>query len=60
MFNMFICLSSPSLQGVKRAFPYVSSDEAEDLVEVQMPMLFKLVRTKALDNIEHSTAMACV
>lgn len=51
MFNMFICLPSLSLQGVKRAFPYVASAEAEDLVEVQTPMLFKLVRTKALDNI---------
>lgn len=34
------------LTGVKRAFPYVASDEADDLVEVQTPMLFKLVHSK--------------
>ncbi|XXG53403.1 hypothetical protein AAC387_Pa03g1495 [Persea americana] len=34
------------LTGVKRAFPYVASAEAEDLVEVQTPMLFKLVHSK--------------
>lgn len=31
-------------QGVNRAFPFVASDEADDVVEVQTPMLFKLVR----------------
>lgn len=52
LFIAFHCLTVvTSLQGVKRAFPYVASDEAEELVEIQTPMLFKLVRSKALDNI---------
>ncbi|KAK9132331.1 hypothetical protein Scep_011859 [Stephania cephalantha] len=32
--------------GVNRAFPFLSSGEADDLVEVQTPMLFKLVHSK--------------
>lgn len=32
------------LQGVNRAFPFVSIDEADDFIEVQTPMLFQLVR----------------
>lgn len=35
------------LQGVNRAFPYVSSDEADDIIESQTPVLFKLVIPKA-------------
>ncbi|KAE9468038.1 hypothetical protein C3L33_00089, partial [Rhododendron williamsianum] len=31
------------LTGVNRAFPYVSSNEADDIIEVQTPMLFQLV-----------------
>lgn len=30
-------------QGINRAFPYVSSTEADDIIEVQTPMLFRLV-----------------
>ncbi|KAK9150753.1 hypothetical protein Syun_009062 [Stephania yunnanensis] len=32
--------------GVNRAFPFLSSGEADDLVDVQTPMLFKLVHSK--------------
>ncbi|OIW20777.1 hypothetical protein TanjilG_23143 [Lupinus angustifolius] len=35
-------LLSVLLTGVNRAFPYVSSDEADDIVEVQTPVLFRL------------------
>lgn len=34
------------LTGVNRAFPYVSSNEADDIIEVQTPMLFQLVHSK--------------
>lgn len=37
---------SALLTGVNRAFPYVSSNEADDIIEVQTPMLFKLVHSK--------------
>ncbi|XP_056176264.1 protein SLOW WALKER 2 [Syzygium oleosum] len=33
------------LTGVNRAFPYVSSNEADDIVEVQTPLLFQLVHS---------------
>ncbi|KFK41662.1 hypothetical protein AALP_AA2G156700 [Arabis alpina] len=36
---------SALLTGVNRAFPYVSSDEADDIVESQTPVLFKLVHS---------------
>ncbi|KAJ9184828.1 hypothetical protein P3X46_004516 [Hevea brasiliensis] len=39
-------LLSALLTGVNRAFPYVSSTEADDLIEVQTPMLFRLVHSK--------------
>lgn len=39
-------LLSALLTGVNRAFPFVASDEADDVVEVQTPMLFKLVHSK--------------
>ncbi|KAK6148778.1 hypothetical protein DH2020_016303 [Rehmannia glutinosa] len=39
-------LLSALLTGVNRAFPFVSSDEADDVVEVQTPLLFKLVHSK--------------
>lgn len=35
-WNLFI-------QGVNRAFPFVASDEADDIIEVQTPILFRLV-----------------
>ncbi|RZC77535.1 hypothetical protein C5167_001718 [Papaver somniferum] len=38
-------LLSALLTGVNRAFPFVASDEADDVVEVQTPMLFKLVHS---------------
>ncbi|KAJ3686788.1 hypothetical protein LUZ61_015952 [Rhynchospora tenuis] len=38
-------LLSALLTGVNRAFPYVSSDEADDIVEVQTPTLFRLVHS---------------
>lgn len=39
-------LLSALLTGVNRAFPFVSSDEADDVIEVQTPMLFQLVHSK--------------
>ncbi|KAK7349332.1 hypothetical protein VNO77_06613 [Canavalia gladiata] len=39
-------LLSALLTGVNRAFPFVSSDEADDIVEVQTPILFQLVHSK--------------
>ncbi|XP_057459449.1 protein SLOW WALKER 2-like [Actinidia eriantha] len=39
-------LLSALLTGVNRAFPFVSSDEADDIIEVQTPMLFQLVHSK--------------
>ncbi|MCL7036567.1 hypothetical protein MKW94_002438 [Papaver nudicaule] len=39
-------LLSALLTGVNRAFPFVASDEADDVIEVQTPMLFKLVHSK--------------
>ncbi|XP_010033666.2 CCAAT/enhancer-binding protein zeta [Eucalyptus grandis] len=33
------------LTGVNRAFPYVSNNEADDFVEVQTPLLFRLVHS---------------
>ncbi|GAA0147296.1 DNA-binding transcription factor [Lithospermum erythrorhizon] len=39
-------LLSALLSGVNRAFPYVSSNEADDIVEVQTPILFQLVHSK--------------
>ncbi|XP_010261717.1 PREDICTED: CCAAT/enhancer-binding protein zeta isoform X2 [Nelumbo nucifera] len=39
-------LLSGLLTGVNRAFPYVASDEVDDVIQVQTPMLFKLVHSK--------------
>ncbi|XP_051135888.1 protein SLOW WALKER 2 [Andrographis paniculata] len=39
-------LLSALLTGVNRAFPFVSSDEADDVLQVQTPLLFKLVHSK--------------
>lgn len=39
----------PSSQGVNRAFPYVSSAEADDIIEVQTPMIFQLVISWSTD-----------
>ncbi|CAL1383487.1 unnamed protein product [Linum trigynum] len=39
-------LLSALLVGVNRAFPYVSSNEADDIVEGQTPMLFQLVHSQ--------------
>nr|GMC71042.1 CCAAT/enhancer-binding protein zeta [Ipomoea batatas] len=39
-------LLSALLTGVNRAFPYVSSDEADDIVQVQTPVLFQLVHSR--------------
>ncbi|PKA46945.1 hypothetical protein AXF42_Ash020930 [Apostasia shenzhenica] len=39
-------LLSVILTGVNRAFPFVSSDEADDMLEVQTPILFKLVHSE--------------
>ncbi|WCJ36143.1 CCAAT/enhancer-binding protein zeta [Euphorbia peplus] len=36
-------LLSAHLTGVNRAFPFVSSTEADDIIEVQTPILFQLV-----------------
>ncbi|XP_073272083.1 protein SLOW WALKER 2 [Primulina huaijiensis] len=37
---------SALLTGVNRAFPFVSSDEIDDVIEVQAPLLFQLVHSK--------------
>ncbi|PKU66643.1 CCAAT/enhancer-binding protein zeta isoform X1 [Dendrobium catenatum] len=37
---------SALLTGVNRAFPFVSSEEADDILEVQMPILFKLAHSE--------------
>ncbi|PIN01186.1 hypothetical protein CDL12_26307 [Handroanthus impetiginosus] len=39
-------LLSALLTGVNRAFPFVSSDEADDLIQVHTPLLFQLVHSK--------------
>ncbi|CAK7356462.1 unnamed protein product [Dovyalis caffra] len=39
-------LLSALLTGVNRAFPYVSSAEADDIIEVQTPTIFQLVHSK--------------
>ncbi|XP_072984339.1 protein SLOW WALKER 2 [Typha latifolia] len=39
-------LLSALLTGVNRAFPFVSSDEADDIMEVQTPTLFRLVHSE--------------
>ncbi|KAL2534208.1 CCAAT-binding factor [Abeliophyllum distichum] len=39
-------LLSALLTGVNRAFPFVSGDEVDDIIEVQTPMLFQLVHSK--------------
>ncbi|XP_077240901.1 CCAAT-binding factor [Tasmannia lanceolata] len=39
-------LLSALLTGVNRAFPFVASDEADDIIEVQTPIFFKLVHSK--------------
>ncbi|KAJ6825990.1 CCAAT/enhancer-binding protein zeta [Iris pallida] len=39
-------LLSSLLTGVNRAFPFVSSDEADDIIEVQTPTLFRLVHSE--------------
>ncbi|XP_058108729.1 protein SLOW WALKER 2 [Magnolia sinica] len=39
-------LLSALLTGVNRAYRFVSSDEADDIIEVQTPILFKLVHSK--------------
>ncbi|XVF27125.1 hypothetical protein REPUB_Repub14bG0079700 [Reevesia pubescens] len=39
-------LLSALLMGVNRAFPYVSSNEADDIVDIETPMLFQLVHSK--------------
>nr|CAD1838289.1 unnamed protein product [Ananas comosus var. bracteatus] len=39
-------LLSALLTGVNRAFPFVSSDEADDIMEVQTPVLFRLVHSE--------------
>ena len=45
-FNLFLII--PLLQGVNRAFPYVSTDEADDIIDSQTPVLFKLVNSESL------------
>ncbi|KAL6568326.1 hypothetical protein OROHE_004010 [Orobanche hederae] len=39
-------LLSALLTGVNRAFPFVSNDEVDDVIEVQTPLLFQLVHSK--------------
>ncbi|KAE8696368.1 40s ribosomal protein SA [Hibiscus syriacus] len=39
-------LLSALLMGVNRAFPYVSSNEADDIVDIETPILFQLVHSK--------------
>lgn len=50
-----LCLELHNLllfsQGVNRAFPFVSSDEADDIIDVQTPVLFQLVVTTQYTDI---------
>ncbi|KAL2933089.1 CCAAT/enhancer-binding protein zeta [Bienertia sinuspersici] len=39
-------LLSALLTGINRAFPFVSGDEADEIVDVQTPMLFRLVHSQ--------------
>lgn len=39
-------LLSALLTGVNRAFPFVSSEEADDIIEVQTPILYRLVHSE--------------
>ncbi|EPS70469.1 hypothetical protein M569_04290, partial [Genlisea aurea] len=39
-------LLSSILTGVNRAFPYLHSDEADDVVQAQTPLLFQMVHSK--------------
>ncbi|XWS12200.1 hypothetical protein CRYUN_Cryun37aG0069600 [Craigia yunnanensis] len=39
-------LLSALLTGVNRAFPYVSSNEADDIIDIETPVLFQLVHSK--------------
>ncbi|CAN4085120.1 unnamed protein product [Withania somnifera] len=39
-------LLSALLMGVNRAFPFVSSDEADDVIQAHTPVLFQLVHSK--------------
>lgn len=43
------------MQGVNRALPYVASSEVDDIVEVQTPILFRLVRLLTSE----STLLSC-
>ncbi|XP_050227824.1 protein SLOW WALKER 2 [Mercurialis annua] len=36
---------SALLTGINRAFPYVSSTEADDIIEIQTPLLFRMVHS---------------
>lgn len=38
-----LCCPFLPLQGVNRAFPFVSSDESDEIIETQTPILFQLV-----------------
>ncbi|KAG0477200.1 hypothetical protein HPP92_014041 [Vanilla planifolia] len=42
-------LLSALLTGVNRAFPYVSSEEADDILENHTPVLFKLVHSESFN-----------
>ncbi|CAD5194896.1 unnamed protein product [Musa acuminata subsp. malaccensis] len=39
-------LLSALLTGINRAFPFIASDDAESIIEIQTPVLFKLVHSK--------------
>ncbi|KAH9305569.1 hypothetical protein KI387_009973, partial [Taxus chinensis] len=39
-------LLSALLTGINRSFPYVSTDEADDIIQKQTPVLFQLVHSK--------------
>ncbi|XP_059645531.1 protein SLOW WALKER 2 isoform X2 [Cornus florida] len=45
-FELDSRLLTALLTGINRAFPFVSSDEADDIIEIQTPMLFQLVHSK--------------
>ncbi|VFQ65516.1 unnamed protein product [Cuscuta campestris] len=40
---------SALLTGVNRAFPYVASNEADEIVQIQTPILFQLVHSKSFN-----------
>ncbi|KAK8664456.1 hypothetical protein V6N13_084245 [Hibiscus sabdariffa] len=46
LLSALLMASIVFVKGVNRAFPYVSSNEADDIVDIETPILFQLVHSK--------------